>query len=188
LNLKISNRILIIITVITACWLLFMAAGCDDDNPVTSVPEFAYEGVWEDHFEAARLNVYIVVDTLPLPIFKEEKAEYDTTIITPMKSVLTIEPDFFDVRIFKDDTELVSHSSGYFTCSADTLTFTADSGGAYIFGNLLYGRDSLYIYDFVWGDTTGPITFSTGQNFLLWDCGDYNMIQESRGVFHRIDD
>jgi len=188
LNLKISNRILIIITVITACWLLFMAAGCDDDNPVTSVPEFAYEGVWEDYFDAVVIMNYVIADSIGPPIFKEEKAEYDTTIITPMKSVLTIESDFFDVRIFKDDTELVSHSSGYFTCSADTLTFTADGGGVYVFGNMLYARDSLYIFDFVWSDTTGPICFSSNQNFLLWDCGDYNMIQESRGVFHRIDD
>jgi len=165
--------------------LIFAICGCDDKSTSTTAPEFAYEGVWEDEFNAIRFENYIIVDSVWRPNFK---SALDTIIKTPMKSVLTIEPDFFDVRIYANDTELVNNFAGDFICSSDTLTFISGSIGTFAFGNKLYGRDSLYIYDFIYSDTTQPMVFSSGQRFLLWDCGSFSMIQESRGIFHRVGD
>ena len=185
MNYKNSYRILKIAAAFAATLLIYMVCGCNDKGTSTTAPEFAYEGVWEDEFNGISIDFNIFVDTAGPPIYK---AENDISIITPMKSVLTIEPDFFDVRIYANDTELVNNFAGDFICSSDTLIFAADDIGTFVFGNKLFGNDSLYIYDFMYSDTTQPICYSSLQRFLLWDCGSYSMIQESRGVFYRVGD
>ena len=185
MNSKNDSLLIRIIAGIVIFGSVLLILACGDKVTSTTDPEFAYEGIWVDEFTAYRFESFIIVDSVWIP---KCEATIDTIIKTPMKSVLTIEPDFFDVRIYANDTELANNFGGVFECSADTLTFIAEGIGTFIFGNVMYGRDSIYMYDFMYSDTAKPIIVGSQQRFLLWDCGSYSMIQESRGVFHRIDD
>lgn len=166
--------------------MIVLPAGCDQESSVTSSSTWFHETVWVDYFDAIS-NPFIITDSIGIinpPIINLKQA-IDTLLNTPMKSVLTLGDSLFDVKVFGHEDTLVTHHSGRYRISRDTMYIYCDDGVNRVFGYKYNHHDSLLIYDFRYAETTGPVCFIVGENLILWDAGPYNLSLQGRGVFIR---
>ena len=168
--------------------LLFSAimyTGCErDDVGVDSNPE---SSIWVDEYKAQYF--YFPVDIVIVPestiIYKWEDTKIEIVKeIHSMKSILFLDmvTNGFYVDIFEDDTDLVNHYSGKYSMIKDTIRFNVGDSIIQDYGFQFLSPDSLFIYDFVWADSSRPIMFNVPTDCILWQSG---FAGKNKGIFVR---
>lgn len=174
------NLLLLLILVI----VLFSGLSCEKEDIVVYPPD-SDSNIWVEEFFANPPPIFpeslLIVDSVVFPD-KYAYGEFDNP--TPMKSVLYFgwERLSFIIEIFHDDTILVNQYSGRLYKIGDTFRFNLGDTIIQDYGFQYLSSDSLFIYDFMWADSTGPMFWTFPSNHILWKS---EISFKTKGIFVR---
>ena len=164
--------------------LLLIILNCGHKDAV-SPSSVDIGGLWMERYMSSSLSIPPLYDSII--VMPESSIVWRRNINQeqlPIKSVLFLGVDSsnFEVKIYRDDTLLVNQYSGIFEINQDTLRFITDKNIVQEYGYQFLSSDSVFIYDFIWQDSSGPMFFVIPSKNILWRSA-YSW--KTKGIFVR---